>query len=134
MTTLIVVGNKTNEYQDKETFISLLYPFKRHETYIFTLLFPRQDNSRVIKCYPCPSVRPSLRTSVSTSHQRRPLSKLNSFDRNFMNFGHIVKFLMSSSSSIGVHIAPCLQELLPFVNDNTQLFMVSSLFYEVWSR
>ena len=81
-------------------------------------------------------VRPSVRTltSVSTSHQRRPLSKLNSFDRNFMKLGHIVKYLMSSSSSIMVHIAPCLQELLPFVNENSQFFMVSSLFYEVWSR
>ena len=35
---------------------------------------------------------------VRTSHQRCPLSKSNSFDQNFMKFGHIVKNHMSPSS------------------------------------
>ena len=35
-------------------------------------------------------VRQSVRPSVRTSYQRHPLSKSNSFDRNFMKVGHIV--------------------------------------------
>ena len=43
-------------------------------------------------------VRPSISAyvhfglSVRTSHQRRLLSKSNSFDQNFMKLGHIVKY------------------------------------------
>ena len=51
-------------------------------------LCPRHDNGRGIKCYPCPSVL-YLRTYVRLS-RRRPLSKWNTFDQNFMKLGHIV--------------------------------------------
>ena len=37
-------------------------------------------------------VGPYIRLSVGMSHPRRPLSKLNSFDQNFMKLGHIVKY------------------------------------------
>ena len=50
-------------------------------------LCPRHDNGRGIKCYPCSSIRMYLRLS-----QRRPLSKSNTFDQNFMKLGHIVKY------------------------------------------
>ena len=36
-------------------------------------------------------VRPSVRTYLRLS-QRRPLSKSNTFDLNFMKLGHIVKY------------------------------------------
>ena len=35
-------------------------------------------------------VRPYVRTYVRTSVQRRQLSKSNTFDQNFVNFGHII--------------------------------------------
>ena len=41
------------------------------------------------------SVRPSVRSYVLTYvrlSQRRPLSKSNTFDQNFMKLGHIVKY------------------------------------------
>ena len=47
--------------------------------------------------------------------KRCPLSKLNTFDQNFMKFCHIFNTMMSSSSSIMVHIAPCFQQLWPFL-------------------
>ena len=37
-------------------------------------------------------VRPYVRTYVHTSVQRRPLSKSNTFDQNFIKLGHIVKY------------------------------------------
>ena len=49
------------------------------------------------------------------SLKRCLLSKLNSFDQNFMKLGTV----MSSSSSIMVHIAPCFLELLPFVHEKS---------------
>ena len=52
------------------------------------LLCPRHDIGLGIKCYPCLFVR-TLRTNVRTS-RRRPLSKSNTFDQNFMKLGHIV--------------------------------------------
>ena len=55
------------------------------------------------------------------------LSKLNSLDKNFMKLGHMVSTIMSSSSFIMVHIAPCFLELLPFVNENSPFLMVSGL-------
>ena len=55
------------------------------------------------------------------------LSNLNSFDKNFMKLGHMVSTIMSSSSFIMVHIAPCFLELLPFVNENPPFFIVSGL-------
>ena len=39
--------------------------------------------------------------------------------RNFWNFVNLLSTIMSSSSSIMVHIAPCLQELLPFAYENS---------------
>ena len=54
-------------------------------------LCPRHDNGRGIKCYPCPSVRMYVRTYTYVRlSQRRPLSKSNTFDQNFMKLGHIV--------------------------------------------
>ena len=40
----------------------------------------------------CTPVHSSIHVYVCTSHQRRLLSKLNSFDQNFMTLGHIVKY------------------------------------------
>ena len=37
-------------------------------------------------------VRPSVRPYVRTYVQRRPLSKSNTFDQNFMKLGHIVLY------------------------------------------
>ena len=57
------------------------------------ILCPHHDNGRGIKCYPCPSVRTYVHTYVHTYvrlSQRRPLSKSNTFDQNFMKLGHIV--------------------------------------------
>ena len=52
------------------------------------------------------------------------ISYMNSFDYNSMKLGHINSTIMSSSFRMA-HIASCLQELLPFVNDN-------SLFMQIW--
>ena len=51
--------------------------------------------------------------------KRRLLSKMNSFDYNSMKLGHIILSIIMSSSFRMAHIASCLQELLPFVNDNS---------------
>ena len=48
------------------------------------MIMPRHDNGQGIKCYPRPSV---LNVRLS---RRRPLSKSNTFDQNFMKLGHIV--------------------------------------------
>ena len=61
-----------------------------------------------------------LPLSVRMPLHGRPLSKLNSFDQNFMNLGHTI---MSFSSLPMFHIAPCIQELLPFVLVNS-LFLI----------
>ena len=45
-------------------------------------LCPRHDKGRGIKCYPCPYIHTSVRLS-----KRRPLSKSNTFDQNFMKLG-----------------------------------------------
>ena len=56
-----------------------------------------------------------------------PLSKLNTFDQNFMELGHIFSTIMSSSSSIMVHIAPCFKELLPLVYEKLSVETSSAL-------
>ena len=47
-----------------------------------------------------------------------PLSNSNSFDQNFMNFGHIVKYHNVFFKFVKVYMAPCFKELLPLVFDN----------------
>ena len=59
-------------------------------------------------------VSPSVHTSVHPT-LRHPLSKLNSFDQDFMKLGHIVKYHNFSLSLRMVRYTSCLQELLPFV-------------------
>ena len=53
-----------------------------------------------------------------SSLKQCPLSKLNSFDQNFMKLDTLFSAIMSPSISIMVHIAPCFLELLPFVHEN----------------
>ena len=48
----------------------------------------------------------------------RLLFKINIFDYNSMKLGHIIKYHNVFLSFRKAHIASCLQELLPFVNDN----------------
>ena len=75
------------------------------------------------KSYP---VHPSFCTFVRHTNGVSSL-KLNSFDQNFMKLGHIVKYHNVFFKFDNVHIAPCLQELLPFVHDDLPFLMMSSL-------
>ena len=47
------------------------------------------------------------------------LSMSNIFYQNSMKLGYIVRYVMSSSSLIMVHIAPCFQQLWSFVYGNS---------------
>ena len=78
---------------------------------IFTILHPKIF---YLMCYPCPAVH-MLHT------QRRPLSSQIVLIRFFFNFVTLFSTIMSSSSSIMVHIPPCLQELWSFVYENLLL-------------
>ena len=72
-------------------------------------LCPRHYNGRGIVT----PVRPYfmyLRTYIICTSRRHLLSKSNTFDQNFMKLGHIVKYVMSSSSLIIVYMAPCFKE------------------------
>ena len=65
--------------------------------FIFSLIMPFHDNSRGIKCYPCPPVRMSVHTYLNVCPyirhtQRQTLAEIKSFDQNFMKLGHIVKY------------------------------------------
>ena len=66
----------------------------------------------------------SVHAYVRTSHQRRPLSKLNGFNQNVMKVNTLYITIIASSSMIIVYFAPCLQELWPFVHENSQFVMV----------
>ena len=86
-------------------FETLQVLLSRYENVHVLLLFmppPPHDNGRGIKCYPCPSVR--------TYVQRCLLSKSNTFDQNFMKFGHIVKYhvFFKFNTMLSVVMAICL--------------------------
>ena len=49
------------------------------------------------------------------------------FDQSFMNFVTMFSTEMSSSSSMMVHIAPCIHELLPFAHETMPFLMESGL-------
>ena len=53
------------------------------------------------------------------------LSNMKSFDYNSMKLGHINYTILCSSFSMA-HIA-CLQELLPFVNDNSLFIRILAI-------
>ena len=72
----------------------------------------------------CMYVCLSVHSYVRTSHQRRPLSKLNGFDQYVMKVNTLYITIITSSSMIIVYFAPCLQELWPFVHENSQFVMV----------
>ena len=64
--------------------------------------------------------RRGLRQVRSSSSSRQPpLSKMKSFDQNFMQLGHIIKSHDVFFMLIMVHMAPCLQELWPFIYENS---------------
>ena len=48
-----------------------------------------------------------------------PLSKSNIFDQNFMKLGHIVEYHDVFFKYDNGHIAPCFQQLWPFVYENS---------------
>ena len=57
--------------------------------------------------------------------KRWPLSKLYTFDQNFMNLVTLFSTMMSSSTSITVHITPCFQYFWPFVYENSPFVTMS---------
>ena len=82
------------------------------------IFMPPHENGRGIKCYPCQSVHHT---------KRRPLSKSNTFDHNFMKLGHIVKYHDVFFKFDNFLIATYLQELWSFVHENLPFEMMSAL-------
>ena len=91
---------------------------------------PRHDNGLGIKCYLCPSarthVRTYLRTYVRLSNDFRSLSRIL-LSRILWNMVTLFSTIMSSSSSIMVHIERCSQQLCPFVYENSPFETMSAL-------
>ena len=59
--------------------------------------------------------------------KRSPLSKLNSFDQNFIKLGHIIKYYNVFFKFDNGPYHTCFLYILPFIHENSQYLMVSGL-------
>ena len=57
-------------------------------------------------------------------HMSVRYTKLNGFDQYVMKVNTLYITIITSTSMIIVYISPCLQELWPFVHENSQFLMV----------